>query len=163
MHQYGDVVTMVRPDQKGGLQKTNALVVQSQKVADGEHLTVVYLDPNQASASMAGAAVDKAITKAFVTPLTEGKQYGWEEPEAGPDLASAREVLAEMDKQVATLTEQRDGARRRIEQLDAELAKAKAVVNAKPVAANPTGATSPGTPETTATLAPNSGEEKSST
>jgi hypothetical protein len=75
---FGDVVEFVR----NGV-PVKALVVQSNIQKDGENLTVAYLDPAMASNSMAGILVDKAIAKAFVTPLTEGKSYGWRDlPEA---------------------------------------------------------------------------------
>ena len=108
MKQYNDVVTFVRPDlsKPGAVQKINALVVQSVKAADGEHLTIVYLDPSQASPLLAGAAVDKAIQRAFVTPIDvevpEGhgaKQYGWEEPETkDPDQALQQQLSEANDK-----------------------------------------------------------------
>lgn len=74
MHKYGDVVLY-----QLGNDTVKALVVQSNPQIDGEHLTVVYLDPKAASSSMSGMMVDKAIARAFAPPLTEGKTYGWKD------------------------------------------------------------------------------------
>jgi hypothetical protein len=74
VHKYNDVVAYQMGDVT-----VPAFVVQSNPQPDGEHLVVVYLDPNIASSSMAGALADKAIAKAFPSPLTEGKTYGWKE------------------------------------------------------------------------------------
>jgi hypothetical protein len=74
MKKYGDVVVMVLGDQIA-----NALVVQSVPQADGEHLVVFYLDPAHEATAMGGQSVDAAIKKDFVTPLTEGKKFGWKD------------------------------------------------------------------------------------
>ena len=74
MHKYGSVVLMVR-----GGETVNALVVQSVQQADGEHLTVVSLDPAKESPLLSGMNVDAAIRRDFVTPLTEGKTFGWKD------------------------------------------------------------------------------------
>ena len=110
MHKYGDLVIYVRNNVP-----VNALVIQSQQQADGEHLTVLYLDPALASPLLGGSQVDRATATAFVTPLVEGKTFGWKDIEATADAA-----------QVKTLTHERDGARLRIEQLEGELAALKA-------------------------------------
>jgi hypothetical protein len=73
-HAFGDVVLYQR-----GKETVNALVVQTVSQPDGEHLTVVYLDPTMASPLLSGMNVEKAIATAFVTPLTGGKTYGWRE------------------------------------------------------------------------------------
>lgn len=93
-HRFGDVVLYQLGDTT-----VNALVVQSNPQPDGEHLVLLYLDPKLASNSMAGSLVDKAAAKAFATPLTQGKAYGWKElPEAEPQFiyADAEKVLLSM-------------------------------------------------------------------
>ena len=108
MHKYGDKALY----QIGAPEKTvNALVVQSNPQPDGEHLTLVYLDPAVGSASMSGMLVDKAIARAFATPLVEGKAYGWK------DLPDA---YAELNAQVSQLTSDNSGLRAIVEKLRAE-------------------------------------------
>ena len=75
---FGEVVSFVR-----GPETVNALVVQSVDQPDGDHLTVVFLDPSKASPLLSGQNVDAAIQRAFVVPLTEGKAFGWKD--VGPD------------------------------------------------------------------------------
>ena len=75
-HKFGEVVTY-----QMGKVSVNALVVQSNPQPDGEHLTLVYLDPAVASSSMSGMLVDKAIARAFAPPLGNGRSYGWKELE----------------------------------------------------------------------------------
>ncbi|MGA8727382.1 MAG: hypothetical protein WB608_01420 [Terracidiphilus sp.] len=80
MKKFGDVVCLGRNNVE-----LNALVVQSHGAGDNEQLTVVFLDPSVASGSMGGMMVDKAISRAFATPLKEGLAYGWKElPEPEP-------------------------------------------------------------------------------
>lgn len=109
MHKFGDSVTY----QMGDVQ-VNALVVQSNPQPDGEHLVVVYLDPRLASNSMAGSLVDKSVAKAFASPLSEGKTYGWKElavaepasaPESPSDvfLDNLMPHLLELSKTVAEI------------------------------------------------------------
>jgi hypothetical protein len=69
---YGDVVEYV----KGG-EALNALVAQSNLQPDGEHLTVLYLDPAFSSPLISGANLQRAIATAFVTPLKDGGLNGW--------------------------------------------------------------------------------------
>lgn len=71
---YNDIVTLVN-----GKTEVPALVVQSVPQQDGEHLTVVYLDPSKESPLLSGMNVDAAIQRAFVTPLADGKTFGWKE------------------------------------------------------------------------------------
>jgi hypothetical protein len=88
-HAFGDVVLYQR-----GKDSVNALVVQSHTQADGEHMMVAYLDPAMASPLLSGTNVEKAIATAFVSPLTEGKTFGWKElPE--PTLPIGGEPSAE--------------------------------------------------------------------
>lgn len=83
MKKYGDTVTYVR----GGV-SLNALVAQSSEQADGEHLTVLYLDPAFNSPIMAGASLARAVSTAFASPLKEGQVNGWKEIEAITTLQS---------------------------------------------------------------------------
>ena len=73
-HKFGEVVTY-----QMGKVSVNALVVQSNPQPDGEHLTLVYVDPAVASSSMSGMLVDKAIARAFAPPLGNGRSYGWKD------------------------------------------------------------------------------------
>jgi hypothetical protein len=74
MKQYGSVVLLALGDAP-----VNALVVQSVPQADGEHLVCFYLDPAHEATAMGGQSVDAAIKKDFVTPLTDGKKFGWKD------------------------------------------------------------------------------------
>lgn len=73
-HRFNDIVTLVR----AGVE-VPALVVQSSAQTDGEHLTVVSLDPAKESPLLSGMNVDAAIRRDFVSPLTEGRTFGWKE------------------------------------------------------------------------------------
>ena len=103
-HKYNDVVLFVR-----GKDTVPALVVQSNPQPDGEHLTVVFLDPAAESNSMSGMAVDKAIQRAFVSPLADGRTYGWKDlPAPAPAQPSAADLdahAAEQKVKEATDTE----------------------------------------------------------
>lgn len=128
MKQFGNVVTVVRPDGKGGVQKINALVAQSAPGSDGEHLAVVYLDPAQSSPFLAGAAIDKAITKAFVTPIgveaPEGhgaKQYGWEELEGGANDESLTAQVAQLTENSAKLLDELNTQLQNVQQANLDL------------------------------------------
>jgi hypothetical protein len=99
MKKFGDVVTYV----KNG-EPINALVAQSSQQPDGEHLTIVFLDPSLASLIMGGTAVDHATAKAFVVPLKEGSKNGWSESQPA-DIAkplisanALKEILDEFEK-----------------------------------------------------------------
>ena len=127
MHKYGSVVLMVRGDAV-----VNALVVQAVQQADGEHLTVVSLDPDKASPLLSGMNVDAAIRRDFVTPLTEGKTFGWKElpepelPEKAPE--SEEQGPSEADYALAgrTIRNQQE----EIDDLEKELASVKAELSA---------------------------------
>ena len=94
MKKYGQVVLLALNDVL-----VNALVVQSVEQADGEHLVVFYLDPAHEATAMGGQSVDAAIKKDFVTPLTDGKKFGWKDlPE--PVLPTASEPSEEAAEQV---------------------------------------------------------------
>lgn len=73
-HKFGDVVVYQR-----GADAVNALVVQSVPQPVGEILTLLYLKPEASSPLLSGSNVEKAIATAFVSPLTEGKTFGWKE------------------------------------------------------------------------------------
>lgn len=88
-HKYNDIVTLVR-----GEVETPALVVQSSQQADGEHLQVVSLDPAKASPLLSGQNVDAAIRKDYVTPLENGKTFGWKEQQFYPEDQAAHDALA---------------------------------------------------------------------
>jgi hypothetical protein len=103
MKQFGDPVVLKRDQHT-----VNALVVQSTIQPDGEHLTVVYLDPTKKSPFLSGAAVDNAIKRDFVTPLAEGKVYGWRDPELGEDAKSAIEQLAQSQDDAEALRKEVD-------------------------------------------------------
>jgi hypothetical protein len=71
---FGDSVIFVR----NGVE-INALVVQSAQQADGEHLTLVYLDPIKNVGFLSGSQVQGSIATAFsVVPLVEGSKNGWQ-------------------------------------------------------------------------------------
>jgi hypothetical protein len=92
-HRFNDIVTLVR-----GNVETPALVVQSVQQPNGEHLTVVSLDPAKASPLLSGSNVDAAIRRDFVTPLTGGKTFGWKErpvPPKGFGQAIAEAIAAQ--------------------------------------------------------------------
>lgn len=112
-HEFGDVVIYV----KAGVE-TNALVVQSQQQPDGEHLQVVYLNPDLASSQLGLSQVEKAIVYVFATPLTEGKTYGWKDSDLAADLASMKKDAAitsqqflDAQKQIEESIAERDAAR----------------------------------------------------
>lgn len=93
MHSFGDAVIYV----KDGTE-INALVAQSQPAADGEHLTLIFLDPALSSPIMGGSQVAKAISTVFATPLKPGTSYGWKDaakPVAVPTAADIGAVAAE--------------------------------------------------------------------
>ncbi|MGA7885225.1 MAG: hypothetical protein WCA44_05735 [Acidobacteriaceae bacterium] len=75
--------------------ETPALVVQSSQQADGEHLQVVSLDPAKASPLLSGQNVDAAIRKDYVTPLENGKTFGWKERPALPTGGEPSEETGE--------------------------------------------------------------------
>lgn len=68
-----------------------ALVIQSQLLADGEHLNLIYLNPSSGANLMSGAAADAAIVRKFgALPLAEGGKNGWfplEQPTADNSVA----------------------------------------------------------------------------
>lgn len=69
---YGDVVSLVRNSVP-----LNAIVVQSNVQPDGEHLTVVYLDPTFDSPIIGGSALQRAVSTAFAVPFKDGQVNGW--------------------------------------------------------------------------------------
>ena len=84
-HRYNDQVVLVR-----GKLESPALVVQSVMYGTEEHLTLVSLDPEKASPLLSGMNVDAAIRRDFVTPLTNGKTYGWKEaPEKSESMSQS--------------------------------------------------------------------------
>ena len=127
---YGSVVLLALGDAL-----VNALVVQSVPQADGEHLVVFYLDPAHEATAMSGQSVDAAIKKDFVTPLTEGKKFGWKDlpapvlPTGGaPSEEAAEQVAPDPSPNLqaaAAIIEQQSALikvhRQRIADLEAEL------------------------------------------
>ena len=112
---FGEVVSFVR-----GPETVNALVVQSVDQPDGDHLTVVFLDPSKASPLLSGQNVDAAIQRAFVVPLTEGKAFGWKD--VGPDGPPPPQPEDEAPGP-NPLQAELDAAKQELEAVKAELAK----------------------------------------
>ena len=112
---FGEVVSFVR-----GPETVNALVVQSVDQPDGDHLTVVFLDPSKASPLLSGQNVDAAIQRAFVVPLTEGKAFGWKD--VGPDGPPPPQP-EDQAPGPNPLQAELDAAKQELEAVKAELAK----------------------------------------
>jgi hypothetical protein len=85
---YGDRVTYVRNNVE-----LNALVVQSNPQPDGEHLTVLYLDPAFDSPIIGGQNLQRAIATAFVVPLKPGLANGWKDEVSPEQLAEENAQL----------------------------------------------------------------------
>jgi hypothetical protein len=121
MKKYGQVVLLALNDVL-----VNALVVQSVEQADGEHLVVFYLDPAHEATAMGGQSVDAAIKKDFVTPLTDGKKFGWKDlPEPMPPQEPTSDEPSPNLKAAAAIIEQQatliNTHRQKIADLEAEL------------------------------------------
>ena len=125
---FGSIVLLVR-----GLVTVNALVVQSVMQGTEEHLTLVSLDPAKASPFLSGMNVDAAIRRDFVTPLTEGKTFGWKdlpdpvlptggEPSEGTSEAGPADFNAALQQATRIINHQDD----KIDTLEKELASIKA-------------------------------------
>jgi len=126
MKKYGQVVLLALNDVL-----VNALVVQSVEQADGEHLVVFYLDPAHEATAMGGQSVDAAIKKDFVTPLTDGKKFGWKDlPEPMPPQEPTSDEPSPNLKAAAAIIEQQGllikTHREKIAELESELAAVKA-------------------------------------
>lgn len=78
---YGDAVRYVH---NGVL--VEALVAQSRAISkDQEHLTLLYLDPEQESSNLTGTQLERCLVRAFdVPPLVEGAKFGWMGPQEPP-------------------------------------------------------------------------------
>lgn len=110
MHSFGDAVKYQIGDKT-----VNALVVQSQPQADGENLTLVYLDPAAARPFMTGLQAQQAIKTAFAAPLADGRTYGWSEL-ASIDDAAALHIAMEA---AATLTDENEQLRAKLAAIEA--------------------------------------------
>jgi len=113
--QFSDVVSYVR----NGVE-LNALVVQSSSQSDGEHLTLVYLDPAFASGLMGSSAVDSAVAKAFALPLQAEGKNGWKEVTADAEVASLKEQLETANHEFTALSLTRDNLETKLETADRE-------------------------------------------
>lgn len=96
MKEYGSTVVYVRNGEE-----INALVAQSSQQADGEHLTLVYLDPAFNSPLLGGSTLQRAMATAFVGPLQDGGVNGWKEVE------KVHPYLAPLEARPLTDTEQK--------------------------------------------------------
>jgi len=85
--EYGSTVTLVR----NGVE-LNALVAASSMQPDGEHLTLLYLDPAFSGQFLGGAGLQRAMATAFASPLKEGLVNGWKETE--PDSQAFDSAIA---------------------------------------------------------------------
>lgn len=137
-HKYNDIVTLVR-----GEVETPALVVQSSQQADGEHLQVVSLDPAKASPLLSGQNVDAAIRKDYVTPLENGKTFGWKERPALPTGGEPSEETGEQkdlrleEGNVARLETTVSEQAAEIESLHSKIKEMEAILNQAPEPAPP--------------------------
>jgi regulator of replication initiation timing len=91
--EYGNVVTLVRNGKE-----LNALVAQSQPMTDGEHLTVIYLDPAFKSPILGGSALQQATATAFAVPFKEGTLNGWRECADSQDAAFVQGLMPHLIK-----------------------------------------------------------------
>lgn len=112
---FGDVVTLIRNGQP-----LNALVAQSQPQADGEHLTVLYLDPAFDSPIISGAALQRAVATFFAVPLKDGAVNGWKDVE----VLSEQQILQMQANAADALAKDDAEWEKKVEALEAQLAQA---------------------------------------
>lgn len=118
--QYGQVVTLVR----NGV-PLNALVAQSNAQPDGEHLTVLFLDPMFDSPIIGGSALQRAVSTAFAVPFKDGQANGWE-----PVEVLTEDQILQMQQNFADAKAENDAAwEKKLEAATTDAAKLRGDIN----------------------------------
>jgi hypothetical protein len=119
MKKYGDTVLFKR-----GADTLNALVLQSIVQADGEHITLIYLDPTFDSPILGGSAAGRAVATAFTVPFKDGAAQGWIDAETISETG-----ILQMQANFADAEAKDDSAwEKKIAALEAQLKESKVVV-----------------------------------